>query len=313
MTKPTYEGYCDTQPTKLVKEKFGDTNVYAQNAKSLLTKASGFINSYDFTLNPYRGCQYGCSYCYAAAFSPNTKMRQDWGKWVIYKENAAETLEKELQKWYTKNPQLPPKIYMSSVTDPYQPLESKHQLTRRLLEIMLDVRNNNHPTPTLVIQTRSPIITRDIDYLQRFQRLRINMSIPTGSESVRRDFEPRSPSIKARLNAIFKIKQNIDNFKGFVPKISITITPLLPTLATDEIAFIDKLAIADRIVIQDFHPSDNRSLVASTRQEANEIIQQKYAWWYDCENLSYMKFKDKLISQLPSVEIKEGKDGFGYE
>ncbi|BAY76240.1 radical SAM domain-containing protein [Nostoc linckia NIES-25] len=306
MPKTCYEGYGDSTPTKLVCEKFGDASVYVQNAKTLLTKATGFIAAYDFTLNPYRGCQYGCSYCYAAAFSPNTKMRLDWGKWVIIKENAAEILAKELDNWYKKNPHQPPRIYMSSVTDPYQPLESKHQLTRRLLEVMLDYR------PTLVIQTRSPIIVRDIDYLQRFQRLRINMSIPTGSESVRKDFEPRSPSIKSRLNALIKIKQSIDYFKGFIPKISITITPLLPTLPTDEASFIDKLAIADRVVIQDFHPSHHRSLVASTRQEAEEI-KQKYTWWYDCGQLSYIRFKEKLVSQLPSIEIKEGKEGFGYE
>lgn len=306
MAKPLYEGYSEETPKNFVREKFGDTNVYAQNAKSLLTKATGFIAAYDFTLNPYRGCQYGCSYCYAAAFSPNTKMRQDWGKWVIFKENAAKILEKELEKWYEKHPHQPPRIYMSSVTDPYQPLESKHQLTRDLLEVMFEYR------PTLVIQTRSPIITRDIDYLQRFQRLRINMSIPTGSEAVRRDFEPRSPSIKARLNAIAKIKQCIDSFKGFIPKFSITITPLLPTLATDEDAFIQKLAIVDRVVIQDFHPNNNRSLVAGTRQEAEEI-RQKYSWWYNSEQLSYQRFKEKLLSQLPGVEIKEGKDGFGYE
>ena len=306
MAKPRYEGYSDETPTKCVREKFGDTTVYAQNAKSLLTKATGFIAAYDFTLNPYRGCQYGCSYCYAAAFSPNPQMRQDWGKWVIYKENAAVVLAKELETWYRKNPNQPPRIYMSSVTDPYQPLESKHQLTRSLLEVMLDYR------PNLVIQTRSPIITRDIDYLQRFQRLRINMSIPTGSEAVRRDFEPRSPSIKARLNAIKKIRQSIDGFKGFIPKISITITPLLPTLVIDEDAFIQKLAIADRVVIQDFHPNNNRPLVAGTRQEAEEI-KQKYAWWYNSDRFSYQRFKEKLVSQLPGVEIKEGKDGFGSE
>jgi DNA repair photolyase len=96
---------------------------------------------------------------------------------------------------------------MSSVTDPYQPIESKEKLTRSLLQVMLDY------SPTLVIQTRSPIITRDIDYLQRFKHLRINMSIPTGSESVRKDFEPRSPSIKARLNALKAIKQSIDPLK----------------------------------------------------------------------------------------------------
>jgi DNA repair photolyase len=243
MAKPRYEGYCGSDiPTQLVKEKFGDISVYSQNAKSVLNKATGFIGAYDFTLNPYRGCQYGCSYCYAAAFSPNPRMRQDWGKWVIIKENAAIVLEKELEAWYRKNPNKPPSIYMSSVTDPYQPIESQYHLTRRLLEVMVDYR------PTLVIQTRSPIITRDIDFLQRFQRLRINMSIPTGSESVRKDFEPRSPSIKARFNAVQKIKKNIDPLKGFVPKLSITITPLLPTLTADEADFIARLKIADRVV-----------------------------------------------------------------
>ena len=253
--KPQYENYCDS-PTILVKENFRDSNVYAQNAKSMLTKASGFIAAYNFTLNPYRGCQYGCSYCYAAAFSPNPQMRQDWGNWVTIKQNAAEILEKELDKWYKKNPEQPPSIYMSSVTDPYQPIESKEKLTRHLLEVMVAYR------PILVIQTRSPIITRDIDLLQRFKHLRINMSIPTGSESVRKDFEPRSPSIKARFNALKAIKQSIDPLKGYIPKISITITPLLPTLPTESAAFINKLQIADRVVIQEFHTSHNRSLVA---------------------------------------------------
>lgn len=56
MVKPKYEGYCECTPTKLVREKFGYVNVYTQNAKSLLTKATGFIGNYDFTLNLYRGC-----------------------------------------------------------------------------------------------------------------------------------------------------------------------------------------------------------------------------------------------------------------
>ncbi len=306
MTKVQYEGYCQGTPTNLVQEKFGGANVYAQNAKSLLTKATGFIAAYDFTLNPYRGCQYGCSYCYAVAFSPNPQMRQDWGKWVIIKQNAAEILEKELESWYKKHPDKPPSIYMSSVTDPYQPIESKEQLTRSLLQVMLNY------SPTLVIQTRSPIITRDIDYLQRFKHLRINMSIPTGSESVRKDFEPRSPSIKARLNAVRAIKQNIDPLKGYVPKLSITITPLLPTVPAEEAAFIKNLQIADRVVIQEFHASHNRLLVAGTRKEAEEI-KDKYAWWYDDEKVNYRKFKENLVSTLSGVEIKEGQHGFGYE
>ena len=94
MVKSQYEGYSAGKHTVLLQENFGSAKVYAQNAQSVLNKATGFISAYDFTLNPYRGCQYGCSYCYAAAFSPNAQMRQDWGNWVIIKQNAAEILKK---------------------------------------------------------------------------------------------------------------------------------------------------------------------------------------------------------------------------
>jgi DNA repair photolyase len=287
-------------------ENFGTANIYTNNAQSILNKASGFIGAYDFTLNPYKGCQYGCSYCYAAAFSPNEKMRKDWGNWVIVKQNGADVLKKELIKWYKKNPDLPPTIYMSSVTDPYQPIESKIRLTRELLTVMVEYQ------PILVIQTRSPIITQDIDILSQFKWLRINMSIPTGSESVRKDFEPRSPSIKARLMAFSKLKYQIPYNDQHQVRFSITITPLLPTLPEDQFNFIRKIEIADRIVIQGFHNVQSRSLIAGTRYEAIEL-QKKYDWWYKNEKTSYNDFKQKLITMLPSVEIMEGKEGFGYE
>jgi len=65
-------------------------------------------------------------------------------------------------------------------------------------------------------------------------------------------------------------------------------------------------------VIQDFHASNDRSLIASTREQAL-ALKQKYAWWYNSEQQSYRKFKNKLIAMLPGVEIMEGKEGFGYE
>jgi DNA repair photolyase len=305
-TQAKYEGYCEVTPTILVKEKFGNVNIYTKNTQSVLNKASGFISAYDFTLNPYRGCQYGCSYCYAVAFSPNPPMRQDWGNWVIVKQNAAEVLEKELQKWYEKNSTRPPSIYMSSVTDPYQPIEAKEKLTRCLLEVMVKYQ------PTLVIQTRSPMITRDIDLLQQFHRLRINMSVPTGSERVRRDFEPRSPSIFARLRAIGILKHILPCNADYDTRFSVTMTPLLPTLEADIFSLISKVQVVDRVVIQEFHASHNRTLVASTRPEALEIT-KKYAWWYDNEKLNYLLFRDKLITMLPDIEIKEGQAGFGYD
>jgi len=283
---------------------FGKAEIYTKDAKSLLTKASGFINAYDFTLNPYQGCQYGCSYCYAAAFSPNQKLRKEWGNWVIIKQNAVELLKLELEKWHRKHPDHPPRIYMSSVTDPYQAIESKQKLTRQLLEIMAEFQ------PILVIQTRSPMIVRDIDILQKLQYLRINISVPTGSESVRKDFEPKSPSVASRLQALGKLQHSLSN-----AKYSVTITPLLPTLPEDKGAFLQKLAIAERIVIQPFHANQKKSLVASTREEAI-ALQSKYAWWYDNEAEQYEKFKQELFNLAnfsPNIDIREGKNGFGYD
>lgn len=295
------------QDTPLVKEKFGNATVSNQNYKTILNKATGYIGSYDFTLNPYRGCQYGCSYCYAAAFSPNNQMRQDWGNWVIVKQNAVQLIEKELEKWYKRHPNKPPTIYMSSVTDPYQPLESKTQLTRGLLSVMIRYQ------PILVIQTRSPMIVRDIDLLKQFKSLRINMSIPTGSDSVRKDFEPRSPSIPARLKAIGKLRYNIPSNQQYQTRFSVTITPILPILEEDEAKFIYQLEIVDRVVIQAFHAVRKESVIAaSTRQEAVNL-KEKYKWWYDNEPDKYNNFIDKLKALLCDVEILEGKAGFGYD
>ncbi len=306
MTQFEYSTDSESQHPLLVREPFGHINVYEQNAQSLLNKATGFIRDYDFTLNPYRGCQYGCTYCYTAAFSPNSKLRKDWGNWVVIKQNGVEILEKELDRWVNRNPETSPTIYMSSVTDPYQPIESKVKLTRQLLMAMLPYQ------PTLVIQTRSPMITRDIDLLQQFQRLRINLSIPTGSEQVRRDFEPKTPSLQARINALGKLRYNIPFKQGYDLRFSVTITPLLPTLPEHQDLFILKLGFVDRIVIQAFHASGGRSLVASTRDDAI-ALKQKYAWWYDQEEENYLKFKEKLEFLLPDVEIKEGREGFGYD
>jgi DNA repair photolyase len=294
----------------VVRENFSGADVYTTEAKTLLTKAIGFMDSYDFTLNPYRGCQYGCSYCYAAAFSPDKDRQQSWGNWVIIKEKAVEILEKELTRWQKKYLTIPPKIYLSSVTDPYQPIEAKQQLTRKLLEVMLVYQ------PTLVIQTRSPMIARDIDLLSQFKKLRINLSIPTGSEKIRKDFEPRSPSIKARLQTISKLKYNIPTDETHDIRFSVTITPLLPTFPQDEAKFIEQLAVVDRVVLQDFHASNQNILTASTRQQAIALKKQ-YTWWYGNNKVNYQNFKQKLYDYFTAlsvkVEIMEGKAGFGFD
>ena len=121
-------------------------------ASQVLTKPTEFMDAYDFTLNPYGGCSFGCSYCYAAFFSRDSDMRENWGYWVTVKDNAIEKMQRLKRSLDGKL------IYMSSVTDPYQPIERELELTRRLLQVMAERHK-----PKLVVQTRSPLVTRDCD------------------------------------------------------------------------------------------------------------------------------------------------------
>lgn len=156
------------------------------------------------------------------------------------------------------------------------------------------------------------MVVRDIDILGKFRQLRVNMSIPTGSESVRKDFEPRSPSIGARLKAIATLKYGLPWDELHDIRFSITATPLLPTHPEDRVYFINKMQAVDRVVIQSFHNFSAGSLVASTRQEATAIV-KKYDWWYQNEEENYQDFKRLLREELSGVEIREGQSGFTYE
>jgi hypothetical protein len=109
---------------------------------------------YTYSLNPYHGCAFNCSYCYAPAFIFDAAARQDWGSWVAVKANAVALLRSAGRrgKLHGKN------VYMSTVTDPYQPIERKLELTRDCLAALRD-----YPPRLLTIQTRSPLASRDID------------------------------------------------------------------------------------------------------------------------------------------------------
>lgn len=96
-----------------------------QPASSILSTATGFISDFDYTLNPYSGCAFACSYCYAAFFTPTQAMQDEWGQWVRVKDNALDLLKRRRNR-----PLIDKVIYMSSVTDPYQPVEKWLELTR---------------------------------------------------------------------------------------------------------------------------------------------------------------------------------------
>src|SRR5262249_20493696 len=150
-------------------------------SRSIFSPATGFIHrgGFDWTCNPYVGGTFGCSYCYAMFLPQNRRPVEDWGRWFIAKKNAAELAWQQAKKVAGQS------VYMSSVTDPYQPAERGLMLTRGILEAMVPHQ------PRLVVQTRGPLVVRDIDLLKQFRSLRVNVSIPTDSERVRQQFEPK--------------------------------------------------------------------------------------------------------------------------
>jgi DNA repair photolyase len=185
------------QPHHERRTTIGRSSVAYIQTKSILTESSGFMSEYDYTLNPYSGCTFGCTYCYAAFFVRDQAKQDSWGQWVQVKENALTLLRRK-----RNDPLDGKRIYMSSVTDPYQPIERNLELTRTILEELL-----TYHQPRLVIQTRSPIVVRDIDLLQRFATVQVNMTITTDDEQIRKVFEPTCSSIKARFEAITRIQQ----------------------------------------------------------------------------------------------------------
>src|SRR5690349_13471826 len=123
------------------------------DVKSVLTEQSRHSSiPYDYTINPYRGCLFGCLYCYASRFVfENDAKKADWGHWVEVKANAVDALQRESHKLFDKT------VFLASATDPYQPIERKLRLTRALLEVLLLAYPKR-----LHIQTRSPMVVRDI-------------------------------------------------------------------------------------------------------------------------------------------------------
>lgn len=267
------------------KKKIGQADIQYVQSASILTEAKGFMEAYDYTLNPYSGCSFGCNYCYAAFFARSSDERENWGNWLKVKENALQLL----MKW-RKKPLIDKTIYISSVTDPYQPIEKQLELTRSILKELL-----NYHKPRLVIQTRSPYVTRDIDLLKQFEIAQVNMTVTTDSEDVRKAFEPLCPSNKSRLKAITEVTE-----AGI--QTCITMTPLLPI--QDAKSFTEELLSTGvkKFIVQPFHPEKGK-FVASTREIALEQM-KKMNW----SNDKYLQVVETFRKELPW--LGEGKQGF---
>ena len=158
-------------------------------AKTILSKSKVS----DYTINPYIGCEHGCTYCYARFMKRFTGHKEEWGRFVDVKINAVSLLQHEIKKKRIG------RVWISGVCDPYQPLEKEYELTRRCLEVL-----SNHNWP-VTIQTKSPLVLRDIEILRKFDEIEAGLTITTADEKIRKIFEPNSPPIKERIETLEKM------------------------------------------------------------------------------------------------------------
>ncbi len=182
------------------------------NAKSILVPSK--LPDSDYVINAYTGCAFGCSYCYASFMGRFVgKDISEWGSYVFPKVNLAEVLDKELSKLKDKSKS----VFLSSVTDPYQGLETKYHLTRSALELLL----KHHWKGTVSILTKSPLVTRDIDLFKQFPKIEVGLTITSSDDAVSKILEQNAPPASLRLKALKELNDAGIHTYAFVG-------PLLP-------------------------------------------------------------------------------------
>ena len=199
------------------------TELKFETAKSIITRNQSPDLPFDRSINPYRGCEHGCIYCYARPSHAYWDMSPglDFETRLIAKSNAVELLEQQLSRpGYVCAP-----VNLGSNTDPYQPIEREQKLTRGLLEVLLRYR---HPV-TLV--TKGSLVLRDLDLLAELARQRLVMvmiSLTTLDDELKRILEPRAAAPKARLRAISVMRQ------AGIP-VGVLCSPIIPMVNDNEL------------------------------------------------------------------------------
>lgn len=202
-----------------------------KESKNILTKSQ--LPGADYVVNPYSGCAFGCVYCYADFMRRFTGHIDDkWGEYVDIKINTPELFKKELGNILKKKVKRTEfktgkrlSIFFGSVTDPYQGVEAKYELTKQCLEIVANSDIKNEIEVSLL--TKSPLITRDIEILKRIPNLEIGMTISSIDDKISRLFECYAPPSSLRIEALKKLNDAGINTYAFVG-------PLLPHFVANE-------------------------------------------------------------------------------
>ncbi len=212
----------DVDPAEEEERPRGATQYFRDGSKTIITRNNSPDVGFETSVNPYRGCEHGCIYCYARptheylGFSAGL----DFESKIMVKTDAPELLRAELESRHWQ----PQVIVMSGVTDPYQPVEKQLRITRGCLEVLAKFRN-----PVAII-TKNRLVTRDVDLLQelaKFDAAAVNISITSLDPKLQRVLEPRTSSPEARLEAVKQLRA------AGIP-VGVMVAPIIPGLTDHE-------------------------------------------------------------------------------
>jgi DNA repair photolyase len=242
------------------------------HATRALTPTGGFLNGFSYSLNPYVGCAFGngggCPFCYVRALPVARARPGPWGSWVIAKSNLLELLARELDALERSGKLEAAAVFLSSATDPYQGMERRLRLTRGALELFI----NRSPRRVLV-QTRSPMIERDIDLLVRLgPRVIASITVETDDEQVRRALTPTSPSIERRLMTARRLRA-----AGVF--VQLAVSPMMPNHPERLARLAD--GAADRVVVDTYFDGDGSGGRRSRSLKMGELYERLgYERWF---------------------------------
>lgn len=259
-------------------------------ARSILSPTSGFIAAAGFThsLTPARNCTYACTYCYVPTMRVQGGLQAEdwehWGQFTTFKENAADLVARQSRPHQA--------IYCSPLTDPYQPAEREEARMPAILRALIE-----HPPKVFVIQTRAPLIVRDLDLLCELSRvtsMRISFSLTTNREDVRRWYEPHCEPLAERLAAIAKLRD-----AGL--RVFATLAPILPC-QPEELAEQALAATRENIIGDPFHVRAVKRQGATTRPQALRVSDVRgFLQWHD------PLFQREIVERIGRVVEKAGR------
>lgn len=269
-------------------------------AKTIFTK-SGLPGS-DYVINPYNGCLFGCMYCYAAQIARWKHPNEVWGTYLDVKTNAPELLRKELAGLEKK---LKMKdfgsVFFSSVTDPYVGMEAIYKITRACLEVLADFGYGG----PIAIQTKSPLVTRDIDVLKRLKNVSVGFTVTTLDDAVSRFLEVNAPPVSSRIQALKTLHE------AGIPTYAF-IGPILPHFINNEKKIVELLDTLEHVGVKEvwfehinLSPAIKGRLYSFLRKQSPELLPE----FEKADTEEYRKTMEKVIHK--AMEGRNLKVGLG--